>query len=207
MDVSQLVRAALKVRQVTQARFARSIGVSQGTISKWLSEKQYPNKKQWDSIVRFLRTDPRTSELIQGELQFDNERTTTPSGAGARTITASGYLGAGGAVTSADRGGKARRIRVPQGAPLDTAVVIVTGDWNYPAYRDGDRIFFVRQEQPISEVIGRECIVRIANGRTFVRTLRRGSARNLFNLEAVNAPPMEDQRLEWAMPVRWIERA
>lgn len=61
-DVEKVLRELLARPGMTQARLARDIGVSQGTISKWLSGTQSPNKKQWDAVVAIAEGHKRAAE-------------------------------------------------------------------------------------------------------------------------------------------------
>lgn len=94
----------------------------------------------------------------------------------------------------------------PPNANGAVRAVIVRGDSMYPAYRDRDLIFFEADERSPAEMIGRECVVTLADGRAFVKILRRGSGRGLFTLDSFNAPPIEDVVVVSATPVRWVER-
>lgn len=47
----------------------------------------------------------------------------------------------------------------------------------------------------------RMCIVRTSDGRSLLRTVRRGYTRDAFNLHAYDAEPEMDVRLEWVRPV------
>lgn len=118
-----------------------------------------------------------------------------------------GYIGAGAEVIPVDSDGgglsEGDEVELPPGAPPDTKPVIVRGESMYPRYFDGEKLFYVKEDRPPEELIGRECVVRLADGRTLVKILRRGSRRKVYNLESWNAPLMEDQKVEWAAPVRW----
>jgi len=47
-----------------QAALAKEIGVSQGTISKWLAGTQSPNKKQWDKVIEFMHKTAKARPLL-----------------------------------------------------------------------------------------------------------------------------------------------
>ncbi|MGO1079921.1 XRE family transcriptional regulator [Inquilinus sp. CA228] len=98
-------------------------------------------------------------------------------------------------------------VDAPPGADEFTVAVIIEGNSMYPRYLERETIYYRRaQTSDPRNLIGREVVVRVADGRTFVKVLRRGSSPGLFNLESYNAPPMEDVAVDWAVPVRWVSR-
>lgn len=86
--------------------------------------------------------------------------------------------------------------------PNSTAV-IVRGDSMYPRYFDGEYLYYINEMRPPAEFIGQECVIRLTDGRMYVKILRKGSKKHLFNLESWNAHTIEDQAVEWAAPVTW----
>jgi transcriptional regulator with XRE-family HTH domain len=121
-----------------------------------------------------------------------------------RTVHAVGYVGAGAEIIPVDDhavGAGMEEVELPPGVPDDAVLVIVKGDSMYPRYFDGEYLFYVRDSRPAAELTGRECVVKLADGRMFVKMLRRGARVGLFNLESWNAPLLEDQAVEWAAPV------
>ena len=57
-----------------------------------------------------------------------------------------------------------------------------------------------------SECVGAECVVKVIEGPTLVKTVMRGSANGLYSLLSYNAPPIADRRIEWAAPVLWVDK-
>ncbi len=51
MDIPALIGMALERRQLTQEEFAELIGVSQGTVQKWLAASRRPRPEQWEAIA------------------------------------------------------------------------------------------------------------------------------------------------------------
>ncbi len=64
MRVPEIIREVLDVTGLTQGELAKEVGASQGTISKWISEIQSPNKTQWDGVLSFIAGDSRTVHLL-----------------------------------------------------------------------------------------------------------------------------------------------
>jgi len=123
-----------------------------------------------------------------------------------------GFVGAGTEVDLVDDSGQGAgidEIEAPPGVPANAIAVRVRGSSMLPVFHEGDHIIYSRQMfgGDIAEHIGRECVVRLADGRTFIKTIAKGSRPGTWSLWSYNAPPMQDVVLEWAARVRWIERA
>jgi SOS-response transcriptional repressor LexA len=91
----------------------------------------------------------------------------------------------------------------------DTIGVEVRGDSMVPVYRSGDTLICHRQYGPHADnLIGLDCVVRTADGRNFVKILRRGTRPGRFNLRSYNSAvdDIEDVALAWVAPVAWIKR-
>lgn len=117
-----------------------------------------------------------------------------------------GYVGAGAQVFPVDdfpQGGGLDEVDLPPGAPVGAVAVIARGDSMYPRYFDGERLFYITRDLPPSELIGQECVVKLKDGPTMVKIIRKGARPRRFNLESWNAAPLEDQDIEWAAPVKW----
>lgn len=64
MRVPEVVRQILDLTGMKQEEFAKEADVSQGTVSKWLSEQQSPNKRQWDTVLALIAADSRLVHLL-----------------------------------------------------------------------------------------------------------------------------------------------
>lgn len=117
------------------------------------------------------------------------------------TIPIEGYVGAGAEFYPTDDGGDMGT--APAQIEENTAAVIVRGLSMYPRYLEGEVIYYSKETRSPAELVGRECIVKLTDGRIYIKMLRKGSARHLFDLESWNAPTIEDQEVEWAAPVTW----
>ena len=124
-------------------------------------------------------------------------------------IPVSGYVGAGAMIYPADETtgpGGIDEIELPPGEYGDFAAFKVRGDSNYPAYRNDEIIFVKREGGPPLEYLNRECVIRTEDGRRMLKQLTLGSKKGHFTLISVNAPPMVDERVEWASPVVWTRK-
>ena len=127
----------------------------------------------------------------------------------AQMIPVVGYIGAGAEITPFDdheKGAALEEVEAPPGAGDSVVAVIVRGDSMYPAYRNRDEIYYERYDGPPIDLIGRECIVKLTDGRMYIKTLAAGSEPGLVTLLSFNFPPITDVPIEWAAPVKWVRK-
>lgn len=117
-------------------------------------------------------------------------------------IPVEGYVGAGEDVVTFDDSTAALG-HTPSTVEPNSAAVIVRGNSMYPRYFDGEYLYYIKEERDPKSLIGQECVVKLKDGRIFIKILRNGSKSHLFNLESWNAPLIQDQAVDWAAPVTW----
>lgn len=122
------------------------------------------------------------------------------------TVPIVGYVGAGEKVVNFEDpgGGLGPVIPPPQGEHM--AAIVVRGDSMWPAYQEGDVLFFDPATEVQSDCIGRECIVQVRGGPTYVKRVFRGTKDGTFRLASYKAPEVDNVELVWAARVRWIRR-
>lgn len=127
-----------------------------------------------------------------------------------RFIPVVGYVGAGAEIFSIDdheKGGGIDEVEVPiPGMSLSSVAVRVRGDSMQPVYRPGDLIFYDSTDNgDLLHLIGKDCIVRLTDGRTFLKELHVTDGN--FWLHSYNATPMMGVNIDWAAKVKVIQRA
>lgn len=186
--VESPLMAARKAAKLSLEKLAKLAGTSRQQVQR-LEKGERGLSREWAMrLAPHVRKTPEVLMFGQGKAH------------------AVGYVGAGAEVYPVDDfqpGAGLEEVEVPPGVPLDAVLVIVRGDSMYPRYFDGEYLFYVRDGLPVGDLLGRECVVHLIDGRTFVKVLRRGSTDRFFNLESWNSntPTMEDQAVEWAAPV------
>jgi repressor LexA len=128
-----------------------------------------------------------------------------------RFIPVVGYVGAGAQIFSIDdheKGGGLEEVEAPiPGLPQSTVAVQVRGRSMEPAFYPGDLIFYDRQDSgDFTHLSGKECIVRLNDGRTFVKIMRRLPDGGWY-LHSNNDDPILGIGIEWAAKVKLIVRA
>lgn len=114
-----------------------------------------------------------------------------------------GYVGAGAEVFPVDDGGALDWVEPMPGIGPNAVAVRVKGNSMFPRYFEGDVLVYDRHITP-RQAHGQECVVRLTDGRVFVKTVRYRSG--LVTLESFNAPTIDEVQVEWAAPVMWVKR-
>lgn len=196
MDVSEIIREALDATGLKQAQFAKRVGVGQGTVSKWMSNAQSPNKRQWDDVETFLASNSSTRHLVQ-----------VPQ---TNTIAVRGLIGAGAEIRPDAEQVPPEglyEIAAPFPIPDGALAFRVEGDSQWPRYDPGDVVICWASGTDVEQVVGWEAAVRTADGHRYLKRILRGSGRGLFDLESYNAPPIRNVKLEWVARVQGVVRA
>lgn len=120
----------------------------------------------------------------------------------ANTIPVEGYVGAGAEFIPFEDGNLGLGDAPVQIEPNSSAV-IVRGDSMYPRYFDGEYLYYTKDSNDPAVFLGQECVIKLHDGRMFVKILRKSTKKGHFNLESWNSPTIEDQMVEWAAPVTW----
>ena len=95
-------------------------------------------------------------------------------------------------------------IEVSLPMPPDMIAFEVEGDSMWPRYNAGDVVICSEAEHDPAAISGREAAVRTGDGKRFLKTIRRGSSADRFNLESHNAPPIRDVAISWASPILMV---
>jgi len=96
------------------------------------------------------------------------------------------------------------QIELPFPCPDDAVAFEVRGESMLPRYNPGDVIVCWRFSEEVSDVIGRDAVVRTQDGARYLKRVISGAAPGTVDLESFNAAPIRGVRLEWAGRVRAI---
>ena len=134
-----------------------------------------------------------------------------PDAGQVRLIPVVGYVGAGAQIFSIDdhqKGAGLDEVEAPVlGLPSSTVAVRVRGRSMEPAFYPGDLIFYDRHDSgDFVHLAGKECIVRLHDGRTFIKILKRLPDGDWY-LHSNNDEPILGINIEWAAKVKLIVRA
>lgn len=88
--------------------------------------------------------------------------------------------------------------------PPGSVAFAVEGDSMWPRYDSGDVVVCGRPEADANTLAGSEAAVRTTDGKRYLKTVRRGPAPGIFDLESHNAPPIRGVGIEWAARILMI---
>jgi len=188
------------VKNINQTELGHIMNVKQSTISRWEAGIDEPEHDNVRALADYFQC--TTDYLLGTEVILNVSRTTHVVG----------YVGAGEINLQYDdyaHGDGMEEVEVPPGLNERTVAVKVSGDSMYPAYEDGDIIFYVRNDIDVDEgeCIGKQCIIKTSDGHIYIKRLSRGSTHGLYHLESHNAPPMHDRAIEWATKVLYVKKS
>ena len=116
-----------------------------------------------------------------------------------------GRIGAGQEVYAFEDGGY-EMVEANAAAKPWTIALVVDGTSMFPAYEPGTLIYYSDNLSP-ELLVNRQCVVKLTDGRIFVKILRRGRAKDTWTLQSVNPAfaDMEDQLVEWVAKIDWTK--
>lgn len=124
------------------------------------------------------------------------------------TVPLVGMVLAGGdQIEFLDDGGELDRVEAPPGAH-DGFAVGVRGNSMAPRFFEGETVFYSRRRglDPAG-FLNRDCVVRLADGRTLLKRVEPGSRRGLYTLRSYNpaVQSIPDAKCVWIAPVVWVK--
>lgn len=176
-------------------------GVKQAELARQLTEKLGRSIDR--AAVNKMASGTRA---ISGDELLEIERITGFEAPNEIEVKLVGKVGAGQAILPLDADDDETCPAPAQSKP-GTVGVIVSGDSMYPAYEDGEILFYSRHLPP-SEMLNRKCVVKLADGRMFVKVLRKGSTDKTWTLQSFNTlyADMKDEVVEWVAKIEWTRQ-
>lgn len=185
--LSEWLREALKAARMTGSELARQLTLALGR-----------------SIDRAAVSKMKRGErAIAGDELLEIERITGYQAPNSIEVPLKGKVGAGQEIFALDPYDD-ETVEAPAQVRPGTVAVLVSGDSMYPAYEEGELLYYSRLLPP-DEMVNKRGIVRLADGRMFVKVLRKGSTDRTWNLQSLNSlyRDMVDEVVEWVAPIDW----
>jgi transcriptional regulator with XRE-family HTH domain len=181
MKLGARIKKAREAEGLSQKDLAREIGISQAAIN---------------NIENGKTTKSKYLPEIGARLGLD---------AGPREVPVIGYVGAGAKANYfAEAQGPFDEVPGPVGATSVTVAVEIRGE-SLGNLFDGWIVFYDDVQRPVTEeLIGKLCVVGLADDRVLIKQIKRSRTRGLFHLLSQTEPPITDVQLLWAAPVRSI---
>jgi transcriptional regulator with XRE-family HTH domain len=192
--IGQRIHEARLALNITQTRLAELCGVTRAAVSQWEKDGTVPTGPNLVTLAQALR---RPAAWLTGQ----SRDTTAPL---VPRVAVVGYVGAGAQVFAIDdhaRGAGFEEVDAPLGISGSVVAVRVRGNSMYPI-EDGWLVFYGRDADGVDEsCLNRLCVVKVTDGATLVKKLRKGTRKGHYTLESFNGPPVENVRLDWAARV------
>lgn len=184
------------VPRLTQAKLARSLGVTPQAVSGWERGESVPETDKIGKLARILDVEPGwlVGFAGHGASMIDDGE--------AQTVPLKGYVAAGAEahfLPLAD--GELDRVPAPAGSSARTVALEVRGSSLGPLF-DRWLVFFDEVRSPVTpDLIGKICVVGLVDGRILVKKIRQG-ARGLYDLVSNADEPIRGVAIEWAARVK-----
>ncbi|MFD1328268.1 helix-turn-helix domain-containing protein [Mycoplana ramosa] len=194
MELKVAIRRLRTLAGMNQQAFAEALGTTQPTVSRW----EAGSKPEFEQIAKLK------AFADEHKFEFDLSETGWETG-WTQTVAIFGYVGAGAEVlpfNDVEHNGF-DTVEVDFPIPDGTGAVIVRGESQMPIFEDGDLIGYHKEGRPPADLIGRMCVVRLGDGRMYIKKIKRGTSPGLFTLTSSNAADIEDVVVEWAAPYRF----
>ena len=192
---------ALKIRKLrkslneNQAEFGERFGVEQATVSRWEAGK--PVGRKYQELIAGLAS-TTVAEFFHSDVE-------------PRVIPVVGDMSGGEAFSPVDdyeQGAASEYVKIDF-SDEDPVAIRVRGNSMAPVYRDGDLIICSRlRGADIASALNKDCAVKTAAGEGYVKRLMTGTTSGVFRLRSYNSTydDLVDVELDWAAPVRWVQR-
>lgn len=195
-EIGNRIRQLRAERQISSQVLADRLGVTRGAVGNWELGKGIKRDNLQKIADEFdVSLDWLTNENAAPAKVAEKTR---------RSVPLVGYVGAGQAIHPMDDPYEAAP--APSDTRPSTVAVEVRGESMYPAYDDGTLLYYSKLLPPV-EMVNKKCVVQLADGRIFVKVLRRGSSDRLWTLQSINSQygDMVDQYVEWVAPIDWVK--
>lgn len=198
MIVIERFKSARKKAKLSQTALAKLAGVSQQAIAE-IERNAVHTSKSIHKIAAALNV---SANYLDPEIPASSN--------GKTLVPVVGYVGAGAEIITIDdhsKGAGLEEVEAPPNANSGSVVALrVRGSSMVPAYKDGDLIFYdQRADGDIGHLVGKDCVIHLQDGRTFLKELRRTNG--TFWLHSHNAEPILGPEIVWAARVRWVEKS
>lgn len=193
----QKFKKAREDSKLSQSQLAKRAGVSQQAIGE-IERGAVLSSRSIHKIAKALNI---SANYLDPDVPETN--------IGSQLVPVIGYIGAGAEIFTIDdheKGAGLEEVEAPPGAGASVIALRVRGTSMVPVYKDGDLIFYDRREDgDLSHLSGKDCVIQLTDGRTFLKELRRSNGD--YWLHSHNADPILRPEIAWAARVRWVEKA
>jgi transcriptional regulator with XRE-family HTH domain len=196
MPLHDKIRAIRRSKHMKQTQFAKALGVSQGTVSRWENSKN-PEEPTNESMAKIAEFGGVTvDELL--DLAPARER-------GITQVRRVGAILAGGAVEFYDESGPNVYVAGFEGAPANTVALIINEE-TAPEGLEGWLVYFDEMDTDITpQVLNRMCVVWLDDGRVLIRKVVPGQIAGTYTLKSTFLPPIYDAKIRRVARVSYMK--
>lgn len=192
MDLAERLKdARIKKGYRSAAAAARAMGVPSPTYSGHENGTTPPPR---DKLAQYATAFGTTVDyLLTGKGRPPRKR----------MVPLVGHVGAGAlAHIYAGDQGELDRVEAPDGSNDNTVAVEIRGE-SLGSFFNQWLVFYDDRREPVTHsMIGKLCVVGLADGRTLIKKLRAGQLPGHWTLESQFEPPIYDAVVEWAAVVK-----
>lgn len=192
MAIADRIAAARRHKGWSQLRLARALGAAQTTVSSWERGRTEPSREDARRIAEALEI-----PLARLELGAADTRSEVP---------VVGYVGAGAAAHYYAEGqGNLDEVPAPDDASPATVAVEIRGE-SLGSFFNEWLVFYDDVREPVTpDLIGRLCVVGLADGRILIKKIKRSTSPGLYHLLSQTEDPIFDAEVLWAARVKSMQ--
>lgn len=124
-----------------------------------------------------------------------------------RQVPLFGYVGAGEKIIPCHDAEAIDLVEAPAWADDGTSALVVKGDSMFPAYWDGDIVFFdANCRHTAEDCLFAESIVYLEDGEVYIKQVHPSGTDGKYILISYNAAPIMNVKIKWASPITFVDR-
>ncbi|BCZ76025.1 hypothetical protein [Komagataeibacter phage phiKX1] len=190
----EIVQYAMDKTGTDATNLARMVGVVPSTLTRLMGDnpKSVPNYKTMMAVMAVAGI----IDVLRSNMGMESKK-----------VPLYGDVGAGQRITRVDGDTALEFVDAPVWAEAGTCALIVKGDSMFPAYWEGDIIYFDKDNMVSSDdALYRECVVCLDTDELYLKQVTPGSMPGHTTLMSYNAPPIRDAVARWVSPVTFVDR-
>lgn len=189
----------LQEKQITQRKVAATLDVDPSSVSLMLRGERRIQLNEAEQLARLIG---QPIDAVLTNLGVDPS-----AGASARMVPIAGFINGDNEVVMKRPSEGPRLVEAPPGVPEGTVALRYRTATSQLESRDGWIVFYAPSREVDIDCIGRWCISKVAGRGIHSRVLKRGYARNSYNLVTHHSglSSLENVAVEWASPVLWVK--
>lgn len=191
--LGQRIARARQHADMTQTSLGRAVGITRSGVSQWEGGQTEPTPENLRIIAMQTGANYEWLATGRGTEEPDFDRTGIP---------VKGYVGAGAQAHFLPlQEGELDRTEPIRDATPQTVAFEIRGD-SLGELFDRWLVFFDDVRRPVTpDLVGKLCVVGLADGRTLVKKIRRAT-NGLFDLLSNTQDPIRNVEIEWAARVK-----